>query len=149
MNRVNLNEFSVFGRMTSAEVERIESLCEEVTYQDGHTIFKEGDRSSYLYLLKSGRVSLRISLPNHKVLVVGTVEPGETLGWSSVRRDKPYTAMAVAVGDVEMIRISGEKLAKMFETEPRIGYLAYASLLGVVAERLEEARIRIANLENS
>lgn len=146
MTKSKLREFSLFKRMSPEEFAQLEALVEEVSYPDGEFIFKEGDRSSHLYLVGNGRVSLRVSLPNHKVFVIGTIEPGDVLGWSSVRRDRPYTAAAVAVGNVEALRIPGEKLARLFEVEPRIGYLTFAALLDVVAERLEEARIRIANM---
>ncbi len=146
MNTKELGKFSILEGMTSEELEKICALCDDVTFSDGEAIFREGDSSLYLYLIRSGRVSLRMGLPNQKVLVIGTLEPGEELGWSAVRANKPYTASAVAVGKVEAYRLPGEKLARLFEEEPRMGYRAYSKLLGVVAERLEEARIRIANM---
>jgi CRP-like cAMP-binding protein len=149
MNTKELGQFSILEGMSSGELEKICALCEEVTFPDGEALFREGDASLYLYLIRSGRVSLRMALPNQKVLVIGTLEPGEELGWSAVRENKPYTASAVAVGTVEALRLPGGELLRLFEEEPRMGYRACSKLLGVVAERLEEARTRIANMTHS
>jgi CRP-like cAMP-binding protein len=147
MKTADMARFPIFAKLTAQELEKIAAIGEEVSFPDGEAIFHEGDRSVYLYLIASGRVSVRMSLPNQKTLALGTLEPGEELGWSAVRRSKPYTATAVAIGTVEALRIGGEKLVKLFETDPRIGWHTCMGLLGVVAERLEEARLRIANLQ--
>lgn len=149
MTKCDLDKFRVFQRITPEELAMVTAISEEISVADGDVIFKEGDRSDYLYCVCGGRVSLRVTVPNGKVYAVATIEPGEELGWSAVRRDRPYTATAVATGKVTLIRISGKELVGIFKTEPRMGYMVYATLLGVVAERLEEARIRIANMVHS
>jgi CRP/FNR family transcriptional regulator len=147
MKTADLAKFPIFSGLTPQEIGKIAAISEEVSFPDGEAIFREGDRSAFLYLILSGRISLRMSLPNQKSLAIGTLEPGEELGWSAVRRSKPYTATAVAIGTVEVVRIAAEGLAKVFESDPRIGYYTCRGLLGIVAERLEEARLRIANMQ--
>ncbi len=147
MNTADLARFPILAELTPAELEKIVLISEPVSCADGQVIFREGDPSSHLYLVASGRVSLRMSLPNQKILSIATLEAGEELGWSAVRRRKPYTATAVAIGSVEAARIPSDKLLKLFEADPRIGYVVCRGLLGIVAERLSEARLRIANLE--
>jgi len=146
MDTRELARFRVFKRMSPDELEKIANISETVTINSGDALFKEGDRSDYLYLILSGRVSLRMSIPNQKQFVISTLEPGEEAGWSAMRENKPYTAAGYAVGDVEAIRVSGEKLVHLFQENPGMGYATYRGLLGVVADRVKEARIRIANL---
>ncbi len=149
MNKCDLDKFRVFQRISPEELAMVTKISEEISVPDGEVIFKEGDRSEYLFCICGGRVSLRVTVPNGKVYAIATVEPGEELGWSAVRRNCPYTATSIATGTVTAIRIPGRELVQIFESEPRMGCLVYAGLLGVVAERLDEARIRIANIVHS
>ncbi|MFH1679358.1 MAG: cyclic nucleotide-binding domain-containing protein, partial [Candidatus Eisenbacteria bacterium] len=96
MKTADLSMFPIFSALTPKELEKVAAVGEEVSFPDGDAIFREGDRSLYLYLVQSGRISLRMSLPNQKTLAIGTLEPGEELGWSAVRGSKPYTATALA-----------------------------------------------------
>ncbi len=147
MNKSDLGRFAVFAELPSEEKEMIAALGESVSYPDGQALFREGDPSLHLYLVLAGRVALRMSLPNQKTLSVATIEPGEELGWSALRRGKPYTATAVAIGAVEAIRLPSDRLVKLFESNPRMGYVVCRGVIGIVAERLGEARLRIANME--
>jgi CRP-like cAMP-binding protein len=138
--------FPLFRGLNPEEIERVEELCEVVRFRDGEVIFREGEEAIDLHLVRSGRISLHMSLPNEKSLVVYTVEEGELLGWSALRRGKKYTASGVAVGPVEAVRIHGEDLLRLFAEDNRMGMIVYRELVGAVAERLEESRMRIAQM---
>ena len=139
--------FPLFRGLNPEELEKVEALCEAVKFQDGELIFREGEEATDVHLIQSGRISLHMSLPNEKSLVIYTVEPGELLGWSSLRRGKKYTASGTAVGTVEAIRIRGEDLLRLFAENNRMGMILYRELVSAVAERLEESRMRIAQLQ--
>jgi CRP-like cAMP-binding protein len=141
--------FPLFRGLNPEELAKIEPLCQAVKFQDGEVIFREGEEATDLHLIQSGRISLHMSLPNEKSLVVYTVEEGELLGWSALRRGKKYTASGVAVGPVEAIRIHGEDLLRLFAEDNRIGMILYRELVSAVAERLEESRMRIAQMQAS
>lgn len=142
-------QFPLFRGLNPEELKKVEKLCEVVTFEDGERIFNEGDHATELHLIQSGRISLRMSLPNAKSVVVYTVEKGELLGWSALRRGKRYTASGIAVGRVEAIRIDGDDLMKLFAEDNRIGMILYRELVSAVAERLEESRMRIAQLQDA
>jgi CRP-like cAMP-binding protein len=147
MNKSDLGKSPVFAELPPEEMELIAALGESVSVPDGQALFREGDPASHLYLVLAGRLALRMSLPNQKTLSVATIEPGEELGWSALRRGKPYTATAVAIGAVEAIRIPSDRLLRLFESNPRMAYVVCRGVIGIVAERLSEARLRIANME--
>lgn len=141
--------FPLFRGLNPDEIGKVERLCEAVRFRDGEVIFREGEEATDLHLVRSGRISLHMSLPNEKSLVVYTVEEGELLGWSALRRGKKYTASGVAVGPVDAIRIHGEDLLRLFAEDNRMGMLIYRELVSAVAERLEESRMRIAQMQAS
>ena len=63
------------------------------TYEDGHTIFKEGDQTRHFYILIKGHVRLSIGRDGHTVFVIN--HPGECFGWSSLINRSRYSASAV------------------------------------------------------
>ncbi len=140
-------QFSIFRGLNPGELKKIDELCEPVAFSDGEIIFEEGEEATALHLIQSGRISLRMSLPGAKPIVVYTVEPGEPLGWSSLQRGKRYTASGIAIGAVEAIRIDGVALMRLFAEDNRMGMILYRGLVTAVAERLEESRMRIAQIQ--
>jgi CRP-like cAMP-binding protein len=63
-------------------------------------IHRRGDEGECAYIIKSGRVELR-----HRGRAVETIAPGEIFGEACLLTRAPRLAAAVALGDVEVIRI--------------------------------------------
>jgi CRP/FNR family cyclic AMP-dependent transcriptional regulator len=141
-----LARFEVFRSLTTRQLEQLEAIAQVRDYADGEVLFREGEVAGYLDLLESGRVALQMTLPNDRRVQVYTVEAGGGLGWSALAENTQYTASARAVGPVRTIRIPRDRLASLFDQDPHMGMVVYRGLLGVVAQRLAEARVRIASM---
>src|SRR4051794_9779351 len=78
-------------------IARLSAMGSEVRFRSGEAIFREGDHSSFFYLLVSGNVALEVMSPGRPVRVA-TLYAGEVLGWSSVTEDhngKQFQALAL------------------------------------------------------
>ena len=66
-------------------IDKLAAMASEVRFGKGALIFREGDESSFFYLLLAGKVALETNAPGRIVRIV-TLGPGEELGWSSELR---------------------------------------------------------------
>lgn len=65
------------------------------TYKAGETIFRKDEPSTYLYILKSGRVKLTSAMPSGRNQIVGLITPGQMLGVDTLSDEfYPYSATA-------------------------------------------------------
>jgi CRP/FNR family cyclic AMP-dependent transcriptional regulator len=70
------------------------------TYPDGTVIFHRGDSGDCAFIVKAGWIEIR-----EKGRAVETIQTGEIFGEMALIDKEPRTASAIAVGDVELIRI--------------------------------------------
>ena len=110
-----------------------ETACTEMVFPQGTVIFNEGDPATYLYLLVSGTVELRISEGR---TVYRLTEESDLFGWSSLVEKACYTATAVTDTDIQVIRIDTRTMNRLFNAHPMVGLTVYRRLAAVFNKRL-------------
>lgn len=129
-------------------MEKICQLGSECTFEPDQIVFREGDPSSFFYLIVEGRVALEITTPN-RVLTIQTVEGGEELGWSSLlsRVNKQFRARSL--DPVRAIAFDGARVIAACEEDHEFGYLVMRKVLEIVAERLKATRMQMLDVYSS
>jgi len=64
--------------------EKVLAQAQTFRYLEGETIFREGDPSLYLYLVRTGHVAIEIHVPSRGRVTVLTVGPGDLFSWSAL-----------------------------------------------------------------
>jgi CRP-like cAMP-binding protein len=128
------------------DLDRLAALARPVEWQAGRTVFREGDRDDFLYLVVEGRVALEISVPPRGRARILTVGPGEVFGWSSVYYQQPKTAGATAVTPTRALALDAARLRELSEADCRFGYWLACRLLHVVSERLQATRLQLLDV---
>ena len=98
-----------------------------LTFKAGETIFKEGDPGLSMYVVKAGRVELRIGST-----VVDTVDAEGFLGEMALLDAETRSATAVAVLDSELVPLDREKFLYLVQETPDFAL----EVLRVMAQRL-------------
>ncbi len=88
-----------------------------ISIKEGETLFSEGDSSSQMYFLKSGKMKA-VKKSGNKEIELGEIAEGELLGEVSFFDKGPRTAAVIAVEDSELAVIPSEKFQKIFEDLP-------------------------------
>jgi CRP-like cAMP-binding protein len=96
----------------------------------GETIFKEGDRATEVYVIKSGRVG--IQLGNR---LLDTIEANEIFGEMALIDDGPRSATAIAATDVALVPISELQFLLLITRQPAFAL----EVMRVLAHRLRAA----------
>ena len=89
------------------------------TYQTGEVIFRKNESSTYLYILKSGRVKLTSAMPGGRDQIIGLVSPGHLLGIETLN-DEFYPYSATATGTATVCRFRHKAMLDTLKEHPSI-----------------------------
>jgi CRP/FNR family transcriptional regulator, cyclic AMP receptor protein len=124
-------------------VKEFMDIAEKETHKPGYTLFREGDRAGYFYVLLKGCVKLTIGETGHTVYTLDRA--GEVFGWSSlVGRDK-YSASAECRETTTLLRIDMGELNKILEKDAPTGLVFFKRLAGSLGKRLLETYRRMSD----
>jgi CRP/FNR family transcriptional regulator len=134
----------LFAGLSEEELTQIAAIADEETYEAGQLICAEREQADRLFILYEGCVQLHIHLqspvePDWE-MTIEEVEPGRIFGWSSLVKQRRFTASAKAMGPVRVMTLRADELNTLFERDPHIGFVVMKQLAEVIASRLHRTR---------
>ncbi len=136
-----------FGsRLPPAARERLQPYIRTVEYEAGTEILHEGEPTKSLGIVHSGRVALRLRIPERGPTTILTVEPGDVVGWSAVVPPHRATSTIVALIPTTLLLIDGAALRAELTADPELAAQVYLSLLEALARRLTGTRLQLLDL---
>lgn len=126
------------------ELAQIAAITHKATYSPGDLICIEREEANRLFILCQGRVQLHIQLRSPLEppggLTIEEVEPGRIFGWSSLVKQRRFTASARALDPVTVMYIDADDLNVLFDQNAHIGFVVMKQLAEVIASRLQRTR---------
>ncbi len=132
-----VKEIDLFRGIDPEVMEEIANICSEEEYTKDTVLFEKGEEAESLYILEQGALNLVIK--NGGSLIYSLTEPGEVFGWSSLVESGLYTASGVCATDLKAVKIEREKLDKIFDRHPEVGFKVLKRLARVISQRLSNA----------
>jgi CRP/FNR family transcriptional regulator, cyclic AMP receptor protein len=131
----------LFAGLDPREGAKVVEFGEPAEYTRGQVIFEESSRSSDLFLLLEGRVSVEIDAPDgvgmaDGHLVLALLRDGEVFGELAFLGGGRRSARVSALDTVRVLRFDGAKMFELFESDPRLGYRIMKNLASILAERI-------------
>lgn len=114
-------------------------------FRPGQFVFKEGEPSRCMYLIKKGTVAVRKMKGGGTYVELARVYSNEVLGELSFFDRLPRSAAAVALTEVEAMEISFDSLDSVYDRVP--DYMK--TIIASVAERLRRANDTIRRLQKN
>jgi CRP-like cAMP-binding protein len=109
---------------------------EERQFEAREVIFREGDRSHYFYMIKSGKVLLEKRISPKITVSIASIKPGYSFGWSALLND-PLRLDAVCSEPSTIYMLDAVESMQVMEENPQMGYLIYRNLIRIVQRRLD------------
>ena len=122
-----LKSVDIFEHATIEQLGRLAGLTEEVHFEPGETIFKEGDPGDAFYLLLSGRVLLE---RNGKAF--REMKENQAFGALEVLDFHPRTVTAKAVDQVRALKLDGRQFHDLLSLDIEMVQAVLRMLCGLV-----------------
>ena len=136
-----LSSSRLFEGVSAAEVLKVLPLCQTLSVAKGKAIFREGEPAKTIYLVRTGRAAVEMSLERPdgstaRPTVVASISPREAFGWSALVQPHVLTLSAKAMLATELVLIEGAGLRRLLDRSPRLGYRVMNNVATLLSERL-------------
>ena len=141
MNRVEL-----FKELAEHQMDLLSPLFEPFSCQAGTVIFQQGASAEFLYLVINGTVEMSFKPYDSTPIIISHVAKGSLFGWSAVLGSEKYTSSAIAIEDLEALRIHGGELRKFCLEHPEAGKDILEHLADEVSSRWKDAHRQVKSM---
>jgi CRP-like cAMP-binding protein len=142
----DLNLVPAFEDLDDEYVDLLKPLFEPFSCHAGSMVLQQGTPADYLYLILSGKVEISFKPHDGSRITVSHVEKGGWFGWSSVVGSRKYTSSALAIEELETIRIHGDELRKLCVEQPEAGKVVLERLADNVSLRWKDAHKQVQSI---
>jgi CRP-like cAMP-binding protein len=136
----------VFAGMAHDDLALIAGCAQNVGFEEGQLLFREGQPADVFYLVRKGRVALEVHTPERGGLIVDSADPGEVVGWSWLFPPYRWHFDARAADEVRAIAFDGECLRGKCDEDTRLGYELMQRFGQVMIDRLQNTQLRLLDV---
>jgi CRP-like cAMP-binding protein len=134
----NLNEFHLNAISSRSSVE---------SFNEGKTIFHQGEKASRLYALIEGAVDLTVKGQEQINFMTSKIEKeGAVFGTASLMEPFRYNVTATCLKPTKVLFIEADHLKEMIEEDPKMGMEIMKKLASIYFNRLNDLRSGVSNL---
>jgi CRP/FNR family cyclic AMP-dependent transcriptional regulator len=125
---------------------RLAELASVVRLPANGVVFAEGEPCATFAIVMSGRIALRMLVPERGNATILTVETGDVVGWSALVPPYRSTATAVAVEPASILAFPGELLRERLRADDVLAASLYPRVLQAASRRLMSTRLQLLDL---
>jgi CRP-like cAMP-binding protein len=141
-----LAEAKAFNGMSEEHLALIAGCAQNQVFEDGAYLMREGEVANSFYVVRLGRVSLEIFVPQRGGVTVETVEGGDLVGWSWLTPPYRVHLDARAIGSVHVVAFDAACLRGKADEDAELGYELMRRFIPVIVERLQATRVRMLDV---
>ncbi len=148
-----LKESDLFYNLNASQLELVEEVCEECSFQAGDWIVRENSRDNELYLIVQGQVEILMdpelvspgdgSKHPAKPEVISRLFPGQSFGEMALVDGGVRSASIRADGNTHALRITREKFLRLCTAYPELGYRVMFNLSLDLSQKIRNAGLQI------
>lgn len=137
-----LQELDLFQGLEQKQIADLCNCTQKKKLSKGHYLFRQGEQTGTLYLIKSGKLKLTQTTEDGNETILDICGPGEVLGELSLYQDQPEHSSAIAREEVCVCCFNKQQFENLIRQDPSfamriIGYLGqkrYETLLNLGKE---------------
>lgn len=118
-------------------------------YEAGEYLTREGEPAEHFFLLRGGRVALRIHHASTGGLTIQTVGGGEVVGWSWLIAPHRYRFDAQALEPTLVIDFDGTCLRQKCAENNALGYELFKRLSEALLKRIDAMHLQLLDVYRS
>jgi CRP-like cAMP-binding protein len=133
----DLKQIVMLGYLTDQMLEKLVPITDLLLFDKNEFIFRQGDKSDRLYMLKKGKVLLELDVSDNITVFVSSIKPGYAFGWSAMIDEATYTVRALCSERCQVLSFRAEKLKTLLEYDHTMGYILCQRLLVIMKKRYD------------
>lgn len=134
----------IFKYVDESRRDEIITVSEDQVYEDGALIIQEGEVSSYVYLIISGQVCVKVKDNDGKQVYLSTIGEGEIFGEAGIFLKTARTADVVSLGESRILKLHRKDLLIFIRREPASGIKVLMILIYGLLKKLRESNQELA-----
>lgn len=103
-------------------LEKISPHARRAVFETDTILIRQNEIQCLVHMLVAGKICLNARSDTGRVLTLDEIEPGQSFGLSALFGQSSATFTAVCTQPCDIIVLSGDLMARLFETDHRIGY---------------------------
>lgn len=115
-------------------------------YEEDEYLFHEHEDAEHFFLIMEGGVALKIQMPPLGPVPIETIHAGQALGWSWLVPPYKWHFDARAFSPVSAVVLKADRLRRLFDDMPELGYVMLQRINRVLAERLQATRLQLMDV---
>lgn len=131
---------SLFTGLSKEVLNTIDALTTSRSYTKNSIIINEGDLSSTMYLLVSGKVKVYLSDEEGKEFILSTLGPGAYFGELALLDDEKRTASVKTVEDSVFKCLRKEDLLQLQQEFPEVSHTIISNLVKIIRSLTENIK---------
>ena len=144
---VEVNDFKkldIFNVFSEKQLEELAEITETKAFKKDAHVYERGKRADHIFVVVKGVVSLIRLEPGEKIgISFEKRERGELFGTACFMKPQEYTLTAVCMSDSDIMAIDADKLLKLCEDDPELGYKFVKEVAKIYFERYKIAKRQI------
>jgi CRP-like cAMP-binding protein len=141
-----LEQVPIFKDLNKSYMDLLKPLFEPFSCNAGVTVLQQGAPADFLYLVVSGAVEMTYKPYDGIPITISHVEKDGLFGWSAVVGSEKYTSSAIAIEQLETLRIRGSALRKLCVEHPEAGKEILERLASSVSSRVQNAQDQVKSI---
>ena len=142
----DLVEHRFFHGLRREHLEALVDCAHVRDYGQGAFLFRQGDHAADFFLLRNGSVAIEVAAPPRGTLSLQTVHADEVMGWAWIVEPFVHRFDARATEPTQVIELNGDCLRGKLDADHEFAYQLLRRFVGVVADRLEAARLQLLDV---
>ena len=133
----DLKQIVMLTYLSDRMLENLADIVDVLKFDKDDVIFQENDPAERFYMLRTGNILLEQVIAKDVTACVGSIKPGFSFGWSAMVEDGLYTTDAICIESSEVFSFRRDKINRLFERDPEMGFRFYRRLLVIIKKRLD------------
>lgn len=135
-------EVLFFKGLSEGELEEIQAIARERTYQRQQVLFSDGEEGSGFFLVVEGQVKVFKMSPEGKEQILHILGPGEPIGQVAVFAGESFPANAQALRESRVLFFPRDAFVALIHRKPSMAL----NMLAILSNRLREFTVQIESL---
>ena len=149
LSQDDLRPIVMLKYLTEPMLEKLARIVDLLRFDKDEVVFRQNEPAQRFHMLRLGKVLLELRMSEKVTVCVGSIRPGYSFGWSAMLEGETYSTDAICAEPTECLSFRKEKVMKLFEQEPEMGFRMYQRFLVMLKkrydDRTEQFRLAIMN----